>query len=137
MTRTKLAALVLVCACAFSACFQWTEDSQGNLQSVGLPGVPIWKSSTPPPALTPTELGFTPEEAAKVGGLVLVEPPTPPARAYRYRYYSAANNNCQTDLKKLLAAREQNRKLADEEIQPLFEAYLAEITRMAEAVDKL
>jgi predicted nuclease of restriction endonuclease-like RecB superfamily len=37
----------------------------------------------------------------------------------------------------LLAAREQNRKLADAEIQPLFETYLEQITRMAEAVDKL
>jgi predicted nucleotidyltransferase len=37
----------------------------------------------------------------------------------------------------LLAAREQNRKLADTEIRPLFEAYLDGITRMAEAVDKL
>jgi predicted nucleotidyltransferase len=38
---------------------------------------------------------------------------------------------------KLLAAREQNRKLADAEILPLFQAYLAGITRMAEVVDKL
>jgi predicted nucleotidyltransferase len=37
----------------------------------------------------------------------------------------------------LLAAREQNRKLAEGEVQPLFEAYLDQITRMAEAVDKL
>jgi predicted nucleotidyltransferase len=37
----------------------------------------------------------------------------------------------------LLETREGKRKLADEEIQPLFEAYLTEITRMAEAVDKL
>ena len=37
----------------------------------------------------------------------------------------------------LLVAREQNRKLADAEILPLFEAYLASVTRMAEAVDKL
>lgn len=38
---------------------------------------------------------------------------------------------------KLLTAREQNRKLGDGEVLPLFEAYLAEVTRMAEVVDKL
>ncbi len=37
----------------------------------------------------------------------------------------------------LLAAREQNRKLATAEIRPLFESYLAEIARVTEAVDKL
>jgi predicted nucleotidyltransferase len=38
---------------------------------------------------------------------------------------------------KLLTAREQNRKLGEAEVLPLFETYLAEITRMAEMVDKL
>ena len=38
---------------------------------------------------------------------------------------------------KLLAAREKNRKLTEAEVLPLFEAYLAEVTRMAEVVDKL
>lgn len=37
----------------------------------------------------------------------------------------------------LLETREGKRKLADEEVKPLFEAYLTEITRMTEAVDKL
>jgi predicted nucleotidyltransferase len=37
----------------------------------------------------------------------------------------------------LLETREGKRKLADEEIKPLFEAYLTEITRMTQAVDKL
>ena len=37
----------------------------------------------------------------------------------------------------LLAAREQNRKLDDAEILPLFEVYLDGIARMAEVVDKL
>jgi hypothetical protein len=58
--------------------------------------------------MTPTEAGFTPEEAAKIGGLVLVEPPTPPSRAYRYRFYPAAKNNCESDLQKMLAARAQS-----------------------------
>lgn len=106
--RIKLAALVLICACALSGCFEWTENSQGNLQSVGLPGIPIWKSSAPAPPLTPTDVGFTPAEAAKIGGLVLVEPPTPPSRIYRYRFYPAGHNNCESDLKKLLAQRSQS-----------------------------
>jgi predicted nucleotidyltransferase len=38
---------------------------------------------------------------------------------------------------KLLAAREQNRKLGAAEIRPLFESYLAEIARVTESVDKL
>jgi hypothetical protein len=37
----------------------------------------------------------------------------------------------------LLETREGKHKLADEEIKPLFETYLAEITRMTQAVDKL
>jgi hypothetical protein len=37
----------------------------------------------------------------------------------------------------LLEAREGKRRLANEEVKPLFEAYLTEITRMTEAVDKL
>ncbi len=38
---------------------------------------------------------------------------------------------------RLLETREGKRKLGDEEIKPLFEAYLTEITRMTEAVDKI
>jgi hypothetical protein len=108
LSSLKLAALVLFCACVVSACIAWSEDSQGNLQSVGLPGVPIWKSSKPPAPLTPTDLGMTPEEAAKVGGPVLVEPPNPPSSFYRYRFYSAAHNNCESDLQKMLAKRAQS-----------------------------
>lgn len=37
----------------------------------------------------------------------------------------------------LLETREGKRKLADEEVKPLFEAYLTEITRMTAAIDKL
>ena len=37
----------------------------------------------------------------------------------------------------LLETREGKRKLGDDEIKPLFEAYLTEITRVTEAVDKL
>jgi hypothetical protein len=37
----------------------------------------------------------------------------------------------------LLETREGKRKLADDEVKPLFQAYLTEITRMAAVVDKL
>lgn len=70
--------------------------------------MPIWKSSAPPAEVTPTDLGLTPEEAAKVGGPVLVEPVGPGSRIYRYRFYPASNNRCESDLKKLLAQRKQD-----------------------------
>lgn len=108
MPRLKLVALMVLCACVATSCIAWSEDSQGNLQSVGLPGVPLWKSDKPPAPLTPQDLGFTPEEAAKIGGPVLVEPATPPSRMYHYRFYSAAQNNCEADLKKMLAERAQS-----------------------------
>lgn len=103
----KRAILVLaaICCCALAGCFEWTEDPHGNLQSVGLPGLPVWKSKTPPAPLTPTEAGFTPEEASKVGGPVLVEPPTSSVKVYRYKYYQIGKNTCQEDLKQMLADR--------------------------------
>jgi hypothetical protein len=97
--------LVALCCCALAGCFEWTEDPHGNLQSVGVPGLPIWKSKTPPAPLTPAEVGFTPEEASKVGGPVLVEPPTASVKVYRYHYYQTGQNNCQEDLKRMLADR--------------------------------
>ncbi|HXW83907.1 MAG TPA: hypothetical protein VEJ86_05850, partial [Candidatus Binataceae bacterium] len=68
-----------------SGCVEWSEDPQGNLNSVGLPGIPLWQSNRPPAPITPMDMGFTPEEAAKLAPPVLVEPPTPP-RNYRYRW---------------------------------------------------
>jgi hypothetical protein len=97
--------LVAICCCALAGCFEWTEDPHGNLQSVGVPGLPIWKSKTPPSPLTPAEAGFTPEQASKVGGPVLVEPPTASVKVYRYHYYQIGQNNCQEDLKRMLADR--------------------------------
>ena len=96
---------VAICCCALAGCFEWTEDPHGNLQSVGVPGVPIWKSSKPPTPLTPTEAGFSPEEASKVSGPILVEPPSSSVKVYRYKYYQTGNNNCQEDLKRMLADR--------------------------------
>jgi hypothetical protein len=70
--------------------------------------VPLWKSKTPPAPLTPTEAGFSPEEASKVSGSVLVEPPTSSVKVYRYKYYPTGHNNCQEDLKRMLADRASN-----------------------------
>ena len=104
--RRVVLALVAICCCALAGCFQWTEDQQGNLQSVGVPGMPIWKSKTPPAPLTPSEVGFSPEEASKISGPVLVEPPDQSSKTYRYRYYQTGHNQCQEDLNKLLAQKE-------------------------------
>ena len=104
----KRAVLVVIAIgiCAMAAgCFEWTEDPHGNLQSVGLPGLPVWKSKTPPAPMTPAEMGYTPEEASKIGGPILVEPPDASFKNYRYRYYQAEQNNCQEDLRKMLADR--------------------------------
>ena len=103
--RRAVLVVVAICCCALAGCFSWTEDQQGNLQSVGLPGVPIWKSKTPPAPISLTDMGMTPEEASKVSGPVLVLPPDQSIKTTRYRYYQTDHNNCQQDLAKLLAAR--------------------------------
>jgi len=54
--------------------------------------------------MKPTDLGFTPEEASKFGGPVLVIP-SATSRGWRYRYYSSEQNRCQEDLKKMLDDR--------------------------------
>jgi len=97
--------VVAIWCCGLAGCFEWTEDPHGNLQSVGLPGLPVWKSKTPPAPPTPAEMGYTPEEAAKLGGPILVEPPDASVKTYRYRYYQADQNNCQDDLQKMLSQR--------------------------------
>jgi hypothetical protein len=105
LRRALLAALV-TCLCLLGGCFEWTEDSQGNLQSVGVPGVPIWQSKSPPTPLKPTDLGFTSEEASKISGPVLVMP-TANSRTLRYRFYQTGQNHCQEDLDKMLTERAQ------------------------------
>ena len=104
MRRAVLVVVAIYC-CALAGCFSWTEDQQGNLQSVGLPGVPLWKSKTPPKPISLTDMGMTPEEASKVSGPVLVLPPDQLSKTTRYRYYQTDHNNCQQDLAKLLAVR--------------------------------
>ena len=97
VVRRVALVVVAICCCALAGCFQWTEDQQGNLQSVGVPGTPLWKSKTPPAPIKLTDMGLTPEEASKVSGPVLVLPPDQSARATRYRYYPTGHNNCQQD----------------------------------------
>jgi len=104
--RRAVLAVLAICCCALAGCFQWTEDQQGNLQTVGVPGMPIWQSKKPPAPINLSEMGFAPEEASKVSGPVLVMPPVPPVQVTRYRYYQTGHNNCQEDLSKMLAARE-------------------------------
>lgn len=104
MRRAVLVVVAIWC-CGLAGCFEWTEDPHGNLQSVGLPGLPVWKSKTPPTPMTPAEMGYTPEEASKISGPILVEPPDGSVKIYRYRYYQTGQNNCQEDLQKMLAAR--------------------------------
>ena len=105
MVKRATLLVVAICCCALAGCFEWSEDPHGNLQSVGVPGVPIWKSSKQPAPLTPTEAGFSPDEASKLSGSVLVEPPSSSVKVYRYKYYQTGNNNCQEDLKRMLADR--------------------------------
>jgi hypothetical protein len=103
--RRTVLVVVAIGICTLAGCFEWTEDPHGNLQSVGLPGLPVWKSKTPPAPLTPAEMGYTPEEASKISGPILVEPPDASVKNYRYRYYQTGQNNCHEDLRKMLAAR--------------------------------
>lgn len=111
--RRAVAVVAAISCCALAGCFQWTEDQQGNLQSVGLPGVPIWKSKTPPAPMKLSDMGFTPEEASKVSGPVLVLPPDQSVKMYRYKYYPTGHNNCQQDLAKLLADRAASNATGD------------------------
>jgi hypothetical protein len=78
-------ACLVTSLCVLAGCFQWTEDSQGKLQSAGLPGIPLWQSKAPPAPINPTEFGFTREEASKMSGAVLVRPTTN-SGMMRYKY---------------------------------------------------
>jgi hypothetical protein len=102
LTRTVLG-LVLLCTFLLAGCFEWTEDPQGHLQTVGVAGATVWKTSAEPHVMTPTDVGFTPDEAAKMSGPVLVQPVSPTQN--RYRFYPTGQNHCEEDLQKLLAQR--------------------------------
>jgi hypothetical protein len=101
--RSLAFAGLLLCITGLAGCFEWTQDSQGNLQSVGLPGVPVWQSKAPPPPVTPTQLGFAPDEAAQMSGPVLVMPSA--SGSYHYRFYQTGQNHCTEDVQKIMASR--------------------------------
>jgi hypothetical protein len=111
--RRAILVLVAICCCALAGCFEWKEDSQGNLQSVGLPGLPVWKSKARPAPPSPADMGMAPEEAAKVSGPILVLPPDQSSKLTRYRYYQTGQNNCQQDLAKILADRAASNATGD------------------------
>jgi len=102
--------VVAICLCALAGCFSWTEDQNGNLTSAGLPGLPLWKTKKPPAPINLTDMGMTPEEAAKVSGPVLVLPPDQSIKTTRYKYYQTDHNNCEQDLARLLAVRAPDAK---------------------------
>jgi hypothetical protein len=106
--RQLVLAMLLIAISTFAGCVEWTRDPGGNIRSVGVPGVPLWESKAPPAPMTPAALGMSPEEAAKMSGLVLVMPPDPPKSPdFRYRYYQTGQNHCEEDLKAFLYTRTQ------------------------------
>ena len=102
--RRAVLVVVAICCCALAGCFEWTEDQNGNLKSVGLPGVPVWQAKKPSAPNGLTDMGLTPDQASKVSGPVLVVPPDSSNQLTRYHYYETGQNNCQQDLAKLQAA---------------------------------
>ena len=102
--------VVAICCCVLAGCFEWSEDQNGNLKSVGLPGVPVWQAKKPSPPQGLTDTALTPDQASKVSGPVLVVPPDQPNEPTRYHYYETGQNNCQQDLAKLLAEKGGSRR---------------------------
>ncbi|HLW69181.1 MAG TPA: hypothetical protein VKS22_01025 [Candidatus Binataceae bacterium] len=105
--RRALTITLLLGLYGMVGCFEWSEDPQGHLHSVGLPGIPVWQSQATPAPLNPTDLGMSADEAAKMSGPILVEPPDSTSRMWRYRYYAKGQNRCEVDLQKLLEERAQ------------------------------
>jgi hypothetical protein len=101
--RRAVLVVVAMCCCALAGCFEWTEDSNGQLKSVGLPGIPVWTAKKPAPPQGLTDMALTPDQASKVSGPVLVVPPDQTSQLTRYHYYETGQNNCQQDLAKLQA----------------------------------
>ncbi len=99
----SIGAVLLIGLLGLAGCVEWTQDSQGHLQSVGLPGVPVWQSSAPPPAVTPTQLRIRPRcgGANERAGCWLPSA----SGAYHYRFYQNGQNHCAEDVQKMMAAR--------------------------------
>jgi hypothetical protein len=100
-------AVVLVFPCLLHGCFQWTQNPQGNVQSVGVAGATVWQSKNASKPITPGDLGIPADQAAKMGGPVLVIPGDSSNPQWRYRFYYANNNQCTADVAKQLAVRSQ------------------------------
>jgi hypothetical protein len=94
MMRRFLLTGVILHLSVMSGCSAWTQDVQNKLPS---------DSSAPPPAATPTQLGFISDDAAPMAGPVLVIPSA--SGAYHYRFYQAGENHCTEDVQKLMASR--------------------------------
>ena len=95
--------MLLLCIIGLAGCFEWTQDSQGNLQSVGLPGVPVWESKRAATAGHSEHLGLHPgggraNEWPGAGDPLGVGP-------YHYRFYQTGQNHCAEDVQKIMAAR--------------------------------
>jgi hypothetical protein len=119
MRRLLLTGVILHLS-VISGCSTWTQDVQNKLPSVRWPSLPAlpsllalpklpalpsltWDSSVPPPAVTPTQLGFDSDDAASMAGPVLVIPSA--SGAYHYRFYPADQNHCADDVRKMTASR--------------------------------
>jgi hypothetical protein len=100
-------ALAILSSAFLAGCFQWTENPQGNVQSVSVAGAPVWQSKNASKPMTPAALGIPPDEAAKMGGPALVIPADSSNPQWRYRFYYENNNQCAADLAKQLAVRTQ------------------------------
>src|SRR5215469_14750195 len=105
--RWILAAALLCCPVLVFGCFQWTQNPQGKIQSVGVAGTTVWQPKQPSKPIAPADLGIPADQAAKMGGPVLVIPGDSGNPQYRYRFYYANNNQCAADLAKQLALRRQ------------------------------
>jgi hypothetical protein len=62
--------MLLALSAFLAGCLAWTEDSSGKLQSVGLPGVPVWTAQKPSPqaALAPGESSTAELASDGIGG---------------------------------------------------------------------
>ena len=109
-SRPAVFVVMAICCCTLAGCLAWSEDQNGNLKSVGLPGIPVWQAKKPGPPQGATDTGLTPDQASQVSGPVLVVPPDQPDQVAHYHYYPTGQNNCQQDLAKA-AGRQGRRQL--------------------------